>query len=152
MRASNWSTTWVAHKSATPRTLCRSKRSQAEVLLGRCVRGAQVALSASVTAQLEAACPPIRDPDLFWSLWENMEGDNIRHLCVRCVLGGWDRPQLRACFSNATVQQCLQVLDHVRRMGDANTVMAWAAAGGRHKRALGFVHRRADKRVKGLSR
>ena len=109
-------------------------------------------MSASVTARLEAACPPIRDPDLFWRLWENMEGDNIRHLCVRCVLGGWDRPQLRACLSNATVQQCLQVLDHVRRMGDANTVMAWAAAGGRHKRALGFVHRRADKRVKGLSR
>ena len=52
-----------------------------------------------------------------------MEGDNIRHLCVRCVLGGWDRRQLRACFSNATFLECLQVLDHVKRMGGANSIM-----------------------------
>ena len=109
-------------------------------------------MSASVTARLEAACPPIRDPDLFWRLWENMEGDNIRHLCVRCVLGGWDRPQLRACFSYGTVHQCLQVFGHAGRVGDANAVMAWAAAGGRHKRARAFVQHRADKRVRGLSR
>ena len=81
-----------------------------------------------------------------------MEGDNIRHLCVRCVLGGWDRRQLRACFSNVTFLECLQVLDHVKRIGGANSIMVWAAAGGRHKRARAFVQHRADKRVRGLSR
>ena len=96
--------------------------------------------------------PPIRNPDLFWKLWESMEGDNIRPLCVRCVLGGWDRRQLRACFSNATFLECLQVLDHVKRIGGANSIMAWAAAGGRHKRARAFVHRQAEKRARGLPR
>ena len=62
MRASNWSTTWVAHRSSTPRTLRRSKRSRAEVLLGRCVRGGASRVVCLCHRSARGCLPPYSRP------------------------------------------------------------------------------------------